>query len=59
MQPGDLIFGDVDGVVVVPKAVEEKVIRLALEKARGEKLVRKDIEGGLSSTEAFHNYGIL
>ncbi len=59
VHPGDLIFGDVDGVVVVPKSVEENVVSLALEKARGEKLVRKDIEAGLSSTEAFQKYGIL
>lgn len=59
VRPGDLVFGDVDGVVVVPKDVEEKVMTLALEKARGEKLVRKAIEAGMSSTEAFQKYGIL
>jgi regulator of RNase E activity RraA len=59
VQPGDLVFGDLDGVVVVPKAVEAEVIERALAKARGEKLVRKDIEAGLSSTAAFKKYGIL
>ena len=57
--PGDLVFGDVDGVLVVPQEMEEDVISRALEKARGEKVVRKAIEGGLSSTEAFRKYGIL
>lgn len=59
VEPGDLVFGDVDGVVIVPRALETEVITLALEKARGEKLVRQAIEGGLSSTAAFEKYGIL
>jgi 4-hydroxy-4-methyl-2-oxoglutarate aldolase len=59
VQPGDLIFGDLDGVVVVPKKVEVEIIARALAKARGEKLVRKEIEAGMSSTAAFRKYGIL
>ena len=59
VQPGDLIFGDLDGVVIVPKKVEAEVIERALAKARGEKLVRKEIEAGMSSTAAFKKYGIL
>lgn len=59
VQPGELIFGDQDGVVVVPKKVEAEVIERALAKARGEKMVRKEIEGGMSSTAAFKKYGIL
>lgn len=59
IQPGDLIFGDEDGVVVIPRQFEEEVLEKALEKARGEKLVRKAIEGGLTSTEAFKQFGIL
>jgi len=59
VQPGDLIFGDLDGVVIVPQPVEAEVIERALAKARGEKLVRKEIEAGMSSTAAFKKYGIL
>jgi regulator of RNase E activity RraA len=59
VNPGDLIFGDVDGVVVVPQNIMREVIDKALEKARGEKAVRKAIEGGMSSTEAFRTFGIL
>ncbi|HEY1662449.1 MAG TPA: RraA family protein [Verrucomicrobiae bacterium] len=59
VQPGDLVFGDLDGVVVVPKNVEAEVVERALVKARGEKLVRKEIEAGMSSTDAFKKYGIL
>jgi len=59
VEPGDLVFGDLDGVVIVPRRVENEAIERALAKARGEKTVRKAIEGGMSSTEAFRKYGIL
>jgi regulator of RNase E activity RraA len=59
VEPGDLVFGDVDGVLVVPAGVVEETIMAALEKARGEKLVRKEIESGMSATAAFEKYGIL
>ena len=56
---GDLLFGDVDGIVVIPQRIAGEVIVKSLEKASGEKLVRKAIEGGMSATEAFETYGIL
>jgi 4-hydroxy-4-methyl-2-oxoglutarate aldolase len=59
INPGDLIFGDLDGVVVIPREREAEVVDRALAKARGEKMVRKDIEAGMSSTNAFAKYGIL
>ena len=59
VQPGDLLFGDLDGVLVIPKKHIAEVIEKSLEKARGEKLVRKAIEGGMSATEAFRTFGIL
>jgi regulator of RNase E activity RraA len=57
--PGDIIFGDMDGVLVVPAEAEKEVFTRALEKARGEKLVRKAIEEGSSAVEAFQKYGIM
>ena len=56
---GDLLFGDVDGVLAIPKEVAEEVLEKALEKAAGEKKVRKAIEGGMTATEAFRVFGIL
>lgn len=56
---GDLVFGDVDGVLIVPRGIVEEVIEKALEKAAGEKLVRRAIEGGMSATDAFAKFGIL
>jgi len=59
IEPGDLVFGDLDGVVIVPRAIETEVITRALEKARGEKVVRQAIEAGMSATAAFKKFGIL
>jgi len=59
IHPGDLLFGDIDGVVSIPKCLVEEVTTKALEKVRGEKLVRKVIEEGMSATEAFAHFGIL
>jgi regulator of RNase E activity RraA len=60
IEPGDLVFGDLDGVVIVPRKHEDEVITRALEKASAENLVRKEIEqNGMSSTEAFKKYGVL
>ena len=59
IEPGDLLFGDLDAVVLIPRRRETEVVERALEKARGEKVVRKAIENGMSSTEAFKKYNIL
>lgn len=56
---GDLVFGDIDGVIIIPKNVSKEVIERSLEKASAEKVVRKAIEHGMSSTDAFAKYGIL
>jgi regulator of RNase E activity RraA len=59
VEPGDIVFGDLDGVCVVPRAAEQDVFRGAYEKARGEKTVRKALEQGMSAREAFEKFGIL
>jgi regulator of RNase E activity RraA len=59
VEPGDLIFGDIDGVVVIPRAIEQRIAQLAIEKVAGEKTVRSEIETGSSSTDVFDRYGIL
>lgn len=59
VQPGDIAYGDIDGVLVVPRVIEEEVFRRALEKARGEKKVKRAIEEGMSACEAFEKFGIM
>ena len=57
--PGDLVIADLDGVVVVPQAVEAEAIRRAWEKVHTENKVRDDIRGGMKATEVFKKYGVL
>jgi len=57
--PGDLVFADEDGVVVVPQIVEHEAIRRAWEKVHAENVVRDAIRGGLKAAEAFAKYGVL
>ena len=59
IHPGDIVFGDIDGVCIVPQQAEKDIIRQALEKAQGEQLVRKAIENGMSAVEAFATFGIM
>jgi regulator of RNase E activity RraA len=57
--PGDIVFGDIDGVLVVPKSASEEVFRRAVEKVEKENLVRVAIEEGMPSAKAFATYGVM
>ena len=57
--PGDLVVADVDGVVVVPRAIEAAVVRRAWDKVHAENQVRDAIRGGMKATDAFSRFGIL
>lgn len=59
INPGDIIFGDMDGVLVIPKEVETEVIQRAYEKATGEKMVGEAIRGGMPAKESFDKHGIM
>ncbi len=59
VKSGDILFGDIDGVCVVPREIEEEVFTRAIEKARGEKTVMKALQQGMTATEAFRTYGIM
>ena len=56
---GDIVFGDVDGVLIIPQQVAQEVIEKALEKAATEKTMRKAIEDGMLVTDAFAKFGVL
>ena len=57
--PGDIVFGDLDGVLVIPRHAEAEAIRRALEKASTENQVRIAIENGMSTVEAFKTFGVM
>lgn len=59
VQPGDLVFGDQDGVLVIPRQAEEEALRRALEKASTENKVRDAIREGMSTVEAFRRFGVM
>jgi Demethylmenaquinone methyltransferase len=60
VRPGDVVFGDIDGVVVVPCQAEEEVFRRALEKVSTENRLRTEIaENGMSAVEAFRRFGVM
>ena len=59
VRPGDIVFGDLDGVCVVPKEIESEVFTQAFEKARGEKRVFEAIKGGMKAQESWDKFGIM
>ncbi len=59
VEPGDVVYGDVDGTLVVPKDAVKEAFSLAIEKARGEKRVLKALQDGMSTVDAFKKFGIM
>src|SRR5215208_119940 len=59
LEPGELLFGDIDGVCIIPRAAEEDVVRKALEKAREESVLERALREGMSAADAFARYGIM
>lgn len=58
--PGDILFGDVDGVLVMPRAAEEEALRRAVEKVDTEDLVRTAMDrDGMSAVEALAKFGVM
>ena len=59
VQPGDIVFGDVDGVVVIPQAHELDVIDKAIAKLTGEIHTRDALRRGESLADVFKRFGVL
>ena len=59
IEPGDIVFGDLDGVLVIPRRAEAEAIRKALEKASSENRVRDAIASGMSTVDAFKTFGVM
>ncbi|GJM27621.1 MAG: demethylmenaquinone methyltransferase [Cyclobacteriaceae bacterium] len=57
--PGDLVFADVDGIVVVPQNKVEVVIEKAWEKIQSESKVREELRSGAGVEATFKKYGVL
>jgi regulator of RNase E activity RraA len=59
VNPGELIFADFDGIVVVPRVVEAEVLRLAQEKVEKENASRQALLSGKSLREVYDTFGVL
>jgi 4-hydroxy-4-methyl-2-oxoglutarate aldolase len=59
MKSGDLIFGDIDGVVVIPRAIEAETLARAVEKVTSETATRKELQAGALLAEVYAKYGVL
>ena len=57
--PGDLLLGDREGVLVIPRAVEREAVAKALDKVRTENKVADAIRGGMSACEALATFGVM
>jgi len=59
VNPGDIVYGDRDGVLIIPQEIEAEAFEGAIKKARGEQHVREALENGMSTVEAFKKFGIM
>jgi len=59
VHPGDLVFGDYDGIVVIPRAVEDETFAEAFEKATSENRTRDELLQGRLLAEVYEKYGVL
>ncbi|WP_257984775.1 RraA family protein [Klebsiella pneumoniae] len=59
VMPGDVIFGDRDGVLVIPAQAVDDAFHGAFEKAKGESQVLNALRNGMTTVEAFAKFGIM
>jgi len=59
VNPGDLVYADFDGIVVVPKGIEQEVFRRAKEKVENENHSRRELLDGRSLREVYDKYKSL
>ena len=59
VNPGDIVFGDIDGVVILPQEVEAAVVADALEQVKKEKTAKKLLLSGASAESVFGETGVL
>lgn len=59
VHPGELVFADFDGVVVIPQEIEKEVLRLACEKVEKENNSRQELLAGKTLKEVYATYGVL
>ena len=53
------MFGDYDGIVVVPQQTERQIVSAAFDKVSGENHIRQELKAGATVKCVFDKYGIL
>lgn len=59
VNPGDLVFADFDGIVVIPAALEAEVIDAAYERVTKENHSRDLLREGMLLREVYDRFGVL
>lgn len=59
VHPGDLVFADYDGIVVIPQGEVQQVLKLAQEKMEKENHTRQELLKGKTLREVYDKYGVL
>ncbi len=59
ISPGDLIFADLDGTVVIPRELEKDVVEKVVERINTENIVRKELAAGRTMAEVWRKYEVL
>lgn len=56
---GDLVFGDIDGIVVLPREEADAALRVAFEKLDAEDTMREELQAGSTLRDAFDRHQVL
>ena len=59
INPGDIIFGDIDGVAVIPKDIADEVIEKAFETIKSEDQVRESLRQGATMEAVYAKHGTI
>lgn len=59
INPGDIIFGDIDGVAIIPKEIADEVIDKAIETMKSEDTVRESLQNGASLQSVYKKHGTI
>ena len=59
VRSGDIVFGDIDGVVVLPQEKASEIVARALEKVKSENNTRNELINGILLREVYEKYGVL
>jgi len=59
LRPNEIVFGDYDGIVVIPEEMEDEVLARSVEKVSGENNTRRELLEGKLLADVYEKYGVL